>query len=223
MSRIKRLFAEHRWPWNVLTALCLLLGVLLLLRDRPGCPDVVVMHSDLARLDDALRDCCRCVTLEDRVVIGDDTEETVVVTPPEISDEEIIDRVEEAGGQCTGALCISLAWATTDDIDLIVYEPSSRRIYFDDKVSPSGGRLDVDANGPRSRLTSSPVENIFWENPPNGSYQILVRTYKLNETREGLTIPATLKITKNGQSALIGLAVTAKNETTSDQIPLTYP
>ena len=50
MSRIKRLFAEHRWPWNVLTALCLLLGVLLLLRDRPGCPDVVVMHSDLARL-----------------------------------------------------------------------------------------------------------------------------------------------------------------------------
>jgi hypothetical protein len=223
MSRIQRLFAEHRWPWNVLTALCLLLGVLLLLRDRPGCPDVVVMHSDLARLDDALRDCCRCATLEDRVVIGDDAEEVVVVTPPEISDEEIIDRVEEAGGQCTGALCISLAWATTDDIDLIVYEPSTRRIYFDDKVSPSGGRLDVDANGPGRRLTSSPVENIHWNNPPTGRYEIVIRTYKLNETSEGLTIPATLRITKNGQSELIGLSVTAKNETTSNRIPLTYP
>jgi len=223
MSRIRRLFSEKRWPWNVLTGLCVLLGILLLLRDRPGCPDVVVMHSDLARLDDALRNCCRCATLEDRVGIGDDAEEVLVVTPPEISDEEIIDRVEEAGGQCTGALCISLAWATTDDIDLMVAEPNSHEIYYKDKVSPSGGRLDVDANGPGRALISNPVENIFWENPPTGDYLIVIRTYKLNETVEGLTIPATLKITKNGQSELIGLSVTAKNETISNRIPLTFP
>ncbi len=223
MSRVKRLFVENRWPWNVLTALCLLLGVLLLLRDRPGCPDVVVMHSDLARLDDALRDCCRCVTLEDRVVIGDDAEDVFVVTPPEISDEEISDRLDEAGGQYSGPLTVSLAWATTDDIDLIVYEPSTHRIYFDDKVSPSGGRLDVDANGPGRRLTNSPIENIHWENPPQGGYQIVIRTYKLNETREGSTIPATLRISKNGQSELIGLTVIAKNQTESNRIPLSYP
>ena len=223
MSRIKRLFAEHRWPWNVLTALCLFLGVLLLLRERPGCPDVVVMHSDLARLDDAFGDCCRCVTLQDRVVIGDDAEEIVAVQDPVISDEEIDNRLDDAGGHSSEQLSVSLAWGTTDDIDLIVYEPDGTRIFFNDKVSASGGRLDVDANRTGANLTSSPVENVFWTNPPVGAYRIDVYVYKLNNTSVGSKIPATLRISKNGQSERIGLNVTAKTKTVSNSIPLTYP
>ena len=222
MSRIKRLFAEHRWPWNVLTALCLLLGVLLLLRDRPGCPDVVVMHSDLARLDDALGDCCRCANRPQPDPVGGETP-VGPQDPPIIPPDDIEERLRFSNAACSGPLCISLAWDTKDDIDLIVFEPDGHRIYFKQKDSPSGGHLDVDANGPQSDLITNPIENIQWLNPPNGSYKIVVSTYQLNEAREGSTIPATLRTMKDGQSKFINLTLEAKNGVTTQPIPLTYP
>ena len=58
-----------------------------------------------------------------------------------------------------------------------VTDPDGFRISFSDRTSPSGGRLDRDANYPcGSNITSSPVENIFWPEGEalRGSYGVQV-------------------------------------------------
>ena len=51
--------------------------------------------------------------------------------------------------------------------DLAVTDPYGDRIDYYTDGSPSGGRLDVDANYPCPTGTTTPVENVFW--PPGGA------------------------------------------------------
>lgn len=76
--------------------------------------------------------------------------------------------------QCgaTGDLNFRITWGDTNDVDLHVIYNGSEEIYFSNRTgSTTGGELDVDANADcNSDVTSSPVENIFYNNPPAGDY-----------------------------------------------------
>ena len=85
----------------------------------------------------------------------------------------------------TGDVQVTLRWNTSDDLDLIVVDPAGSIVDFGTPTSPSGGQLDVDANGFCETQEFSPVENIFWPTgeAPNGDYLAYVT----------LAIPCTLE------------------------------
>jgi len=66
----------------------------------------------------------------------------------------------------TGAVQVTLTWSTVADLDLHVLEPDGTEIYYGNKTANDGGTLDVDSNGGCQNLTTSPVENVYWSNPP---------------------------------------------------------
>lgn len=75
--------------------------------------------------------------------------------------DSIKERVKAAGGSVVGDLCCRLAWEYTDDLDFHMFEPGSDHIYFANRNSHNGGKLDVDANGGNGMM-EHPVENIFY-------------------------------------------------------------
>ena len=72
----------------------------------------------------------------------------------------------------TGDVQVTLRWNTNDDLDLIVVDPNGNIVDFGNPTSPSGGQLDVDANGFCETESFDPVENIFWPtgSAPDGEY-----------------------------------------------------
>ena len=84
-----------------------------------------------------------------------------------VPDERIIEPILQ-----TGDVQVTLRWNTSDDLDLIVVDPAGSIIDFGSPTSPSGGQLDVDANGFCQTQSFSPVENIFWPigEAPDGEY-----------------------------------------------------
>jgi len=102
--------------------------------------------------------------------------------------DSIRERVKAAGGNVDGVLRVSLSWSNTDDLDLHVIEPGGHKIYYPVKriLSPSGGTLDIDANG-GDGLMENPVENIYWTNLPKigGEYQIIVNQFDKRGNQNG--------------------------------------
>lgn len=96
--------------------------------------------------------------------------------------DSIKERVKAAGGNVTGDVCCRLAWNNYDDLDLHMIEHTNRarsEIYFGNKSSSNGGRLDVDANAGYGS-TRTPVENIFYQNAAtmkDGKYNLFVHQY----------------------------------------------
>ena len=116
----------------------------------------------------------------------------------------------------TGDVQVTLRWNTSDDLDLIVIDPAGDIVDFGSPTSPSGGQLDVDANGFCQTQNFSPVENIFWPTgaAPNGQYLAYVTLAipcsletlastditAANNAYEGLTVPYTLTILNQGET-----------------------
>ena len=103
--------------------------------------------------------------------------------------DSIKDRVKAAGGNVTGVLRVSLSWHNHDDLDLHMYEPPNNyRIYFGNKqkISPSGGMLDVDMNA-GGGVSREPVENICWAKEPKieGNYKVVVNNYNRRDNKDG--------------------------------------
>lgn len=115
-------------------------------------------------------------------VYEDDDEE--LIDDEEETDEDDLDLTEQWG---QGELQISLLWDFEGDLDLHVIEPGGFEIGWIDPVdgrdgyvadsSPNGGTLDHDERS--SGIDSG--ENIFWENPPSGTYRIEVVYYRKEE------------------------------------------
>ncbi|MEM9164711.1 MAG: hypothetical protein AAGC54_16800 [Cyanobacteria bacterium P01_F01_bin.4] len=76
----------------------------------------------------------------------------------------------------TGDVQVTLRWATSDDLDLVVVGPSGEAVTYFSPTSASGGQLDVDANAFCETASPAPVENIFWPTggAPTGDYSALV-------------------------------------------------
>lgn len=98
--------------------------------------------------------------------------------------DSIKERVKKAGGNVNADFRVSLSWFNYDDLDIHAEDPHNRHIYFANKV----GILDVDMNAGGGQ-TREPVENLAWNNPPNGKYKIWVNQYSQRETNDvGFTI-----------------------------------
>ena len=95
--------------------------------------------------------------------------------------DSIKERVKRAGGNTNAALRVSLAWNNHDDLDIHAYAPGKRHIYFGNKE----GVLDVDQNAPGTRLVRDPVENLSWDYPSDGEYEIEVNMYIKRDTNDG--------------------------------------
>lgn len=98
------------------------------------------------------------------------------VTP--IDPGDVTQRLDDNSVTSGQDLNISLAWNSTDDLDLAVSEPNGDSIYFNKRTSISGGRLDIDMHQSCRVLTTGPIENISWNAPPPaGTYIIQVMRY----------------------------------------------
>ncbi len=95
----------------------------------------------------------------------------------------LVNRAVEGG---YGEIQVTLTWDSSADIDLYVKDPLEELIWFDNKTSASGGRLDIDDTngyGP---------ENIFWErnSAPSGTYQVFVKHYSGNSANYSILVQA---------------------------------
>ena len=90
--------------------------------------------------------------------------------------DSIKQRVKKAGGDINADLRVSLAWFNYDDLDIHVIEPSGREIYYGNKCNV----LDVDMNV--SRQSREAIENLRWNRPTDGVYQIQVHNYTPRES-----------------------------------------
>ena len=78
-----------------------------------------------------------------------------------------------------GALNIALMWNDSSDLDLHVKCPCGTHIFYaHPSCSKCNAKLDVDMNRLDADISGSPVENVFWLNPPQGHYHIYVHNYK---------------------------------------------
>lgn len=95
--------------------------------------------------------------------------------------DSIKERVKKAGGKVEGDLCCRLAWDYTDDLDFHMVEPGGYEIYYPNRrtKSPSGGELDLDANGADGPRVD-PAENIYYADRRRmreGVYKLIVNNY----------------------------------------------
>jgi len=117
---------------------------------------------------------------------------------------EVVEKVEEemeVKQVGSGALQISLSWDVDADLDLNVFTPSGKRLYWNtpNKIIPATdttgkGELDVDSNGDR-RLQGADTlcvidgirsENIFFDAPlENGEYKVVVNLSHKCGTEQG--------------------------------------
>ncbi len=86
------------------------------------------------------------------------------------------------GQQCLSGVCagfgdvtVSLEWKTDHDLDLHVIDPNGDELSYQNKVSLSGGELDLDAH--MGCQTGPGVENVFWATAPDGTYQVMVNNF----------------------------------------------
>jgi hypothetical protein len=108
-------------------------------------------------------------------------------------DDNQIDELRRSYGGSTGEVTVTLAWQTTDDLDLQLIEPDGNRIYFENKISNLGGQLDVDTNV--REKTTQPLENIFYAvKPKAGKYNVIVSYYKSNSGNSNIPYVVYIKI-----------------------------
>jgi hypothetical protein len=112
-------------------------------------------------------------------------------TPPTTSQEPTLG---------TGDIQTTLRWATIDDLDLAVTDPSGNTASYQNRSIASGGTLDVDANAGCAEQDSTPVENIFWPPgvSPTGNYVAEVNLFQRCVASDA-PISFTLRLLVRGQ------------------------
>jgi hypothetical protein len=115
-----------------------------------------------------------------------------------------IDKRLASAGAKTGDVQISIAWNSTDDIDLhVVFSPGNGlvdNINWTNRFGQiTGGMLDIDMNANNYFLNPKPVENIFWppNSSPSGIFDVYIHFYRswTGNTR----IPVTIMIKTMGK------------------------
>ncbi|MGG5818615.1 hypothetical protein [Falsiroseomonas sp. HW251] len=94
--------------------------------------------------------------------------------PPPQPRNDDLDRARREGGQ-EGRVQVILGWDTRDDLDLSIVCPNGQMIWYQQR-NACGGTLDVDRNVGNNR-TRTPVENVFFDNPMPGTYEVRVHQY----------------------------------------------
>lgn len=113
------------------------------------------------------------------------------------------ERLQSYGAK-TGDVQISIAWNTTDDIDLhVVFSPGNGLTDTINWTNPTGrlskGMLDIDMNANGAFVSRTPVENIFWpkNSSPKGYFRVSVHFFRSwsNQNR----VPVVVRIQSNGK------------------------
>lgn len=113
-----------------------------------------------------------------------------------------IDKIIEETGAKIGPVTVSLLWNTNDDIDLHVTSPNGDTINYNNKTGRSGGRLDVDRQV--NSFVENPVENIYWSNPPHGTYTVKVNMYS---KRTDGNVPFRIRTIVNGEAKIYNMTI----------------
>jgi uncharacterized protein YfaP (DUF2135 family) len=90
-------------------------------------------------------------------------------------DENTLDQTLNSLGAGSGEITVSMLWDTDDDLDLHMLTPDGSEIYYSNR-NAGGGELDYDANV-GGRTMDNPIENIFFEVPGEGIYQVWIVDY----------------------------------------------
>jgi len=107
--------------------------------------------------------------------------ECPITTAPSESAEETertLERVTRNEGRI-GAVNIVLEWNSRDDLDLHVYCPGQRHLFYNNQHD-CGGHHDVDRNRTALSAVESPVENVVWASGDMvpGDYRVRVNFFK---------------------------------------------
>jgi hypothetical protein len=116
-------------------------------------------------------------------------------------DDNCNGQIDEGCGYSSGAIQITLAWATGADLDLYVTDPSGETLSYSNTQISTGGYLDQDARGAcRSTQPNNTIENVYWNTPqpPRGNYQVTVHYWGECNSNAGPT-SGTLAIAIGGQ------------------------
>ncbi len=82
----------------------------------------------------------------------------------------------------SGQLRVNLRWFTEDDLDLHIVTPNDDEIFYGNKEEKNGkGKLDIDSNAGQP-FSSTPAENVYWEELPLGKYKIIVDFFNSRQT-----------------------------------------
>jgi hypothetical protein len=80
---------------------------------------------------------------------------------------------------------VTLSWGNRNDLDLHIVTPNDEEIYFHRPSDSAGGILEADMNVKDE--TTSPVESIFWEAAPEGTYTVYIQNFAFHELSEDAT------------------------------------
>ena len=98
----------------------------------------------------------------------------------------------------TGPLQVALSFDKGDDLDLHVVTPGGAEVWYENKVEPSGGKLDLDVNASCVTIGASNAENIVWpaaSTPAEGVYKVRVDFY---QSCSGQPVNYTVKVVNCG-------------------------
>ena len=98
----------------------------------------------------------------------------------------------------TGPLQVALSFDKGDDLDLHVVTPGGAEVWYENKVEPSGGKLDLDVNASCVTIGANNAENIVWpaaSTPAEGVYKVRVDFY---QSCSGQPLNYTVKVVNCG-------------------------
>ncbi|MCF2529909.1 DUF6777 domain-containing protein [Yinghuangia soli] len=96
----------------------------------------------------------------------------------------------------TGDIQVTLLFTGDSDMDLHVVDPSGQEIYFRNRTSSSGGRLDRDEIPGCGAAPATHAENVFWPQggSPSGAYSAFVVNYAACPDKPPATYQLTVKV-----------------------------
>jgi hypothetical protein len=168
--------------WGIL--IYLLIWLLCSLLNNPvDCKEDQEINKILRRIDRELESCCNCNVVETEI--------------DSLENDDALDSLRDSLDACEGEITVTLAWETTDDLDLHLVEPDGTVVYYENRTSENGANLDIDMNA-GGRASANPIENIcYTRTPPAGTYKVYVHFFRRKTTVS--EIPYTLYV-RNGSS-----------------------
>ena len=168
--------------WGILLSLFIWL-LCTLLNNPVDCKEDQEINKILRRIDRELESCCNCNVVETEI--------------DSLEHDDALDSLRDSLDACEGEITVTLAWETTDDLDLHLVEPDGTHIYYENRTSENGAHLDIDMNA-GGRASANPIENIcYTRTPPSGTYKIYVDFFRRKSSIP--EIPYTVYV-RNGRS-----------------------
>ena len=167
--------------WTLFISLLIWL-ITLALNNLNTCNEDKEINQLLRNIDRQLENCCDCKVVETEI--------------DSVIEDTGLDSLRDSLNACNGDITITLAWKTSDDLDLHLVEPDGTTVYYGKPRSRNGADLDIDMNA--DEISSTPIENICYrKTPPRGRYRVKVDFF--SRKSQEAEIPYTIYV-RNGSS-----------------------